>query len=179
MQKIPEQLGKTFSLTKLFKLNENKKEMSRKRFLFRLETVLKLRKARETRALAELADARRAVSVAIEAKNMLQSSLNEATSARSGKILEGLTGAELATYGLFDSGMKQRLIQIDQAILRANRNCQKKVELYLVAHKKTRALEILKERDFSEYKKAKQQKEFRDLDDLSVMRARFRSEDAA
>ena len=70
----------------------------------------------------------------------------------------------------FITGTKQRIIRQDQAIVRASRTVEKTLRAYLAARRQTRTIEILREKDFAEFKKAVAKKEQKELDDLSGMR---------
>ena len=49
---------------------------------------------------------------------------------------------------------------------------------YLFTKRQTRTIEIIKEKDFVAFKKAKTKKEQKELDELSVMRARLKDQEA-
>lgn len=73
-------------------------------------------------------------------------------------------------------GTRQRIVQAEQGILRARRGVEKALRSYLAAKRQTRTIEILKEKASAEFRKEQGRREQRELDDLSVMRARFREE---
>jgi flagellar export protein FliJ len=77
----------------------------------------------------------------------------------------------------FIFGTKQRIVQQDQALVRASRGVEKALRAYLHARRQTRTIEMLREKQYQEFRKALTKKEQKELDELSVMRARLREKE--
>jgi flagellar export protein FliJ len=154
-----------------------------KRFIFQFASVLKVRKLREDEALRSLGVAQRAQSAASEEKMNLAEKLEKALIRRQSL---GQAPTEPNAFRLeqdFITGLKSRLARQDQIIIRAQRSVEKAFRIYLNTRRQTQMLEKLEERHLSSFKLDSAKKERRELDDLSVMRARLvaseKSENAA
>lgn len=147
-----------------------------KRFKFRFESVEKVRKMREDEALAALGAAQRKLQGEINAKNSLLATLADALLRRENLGREGTSIQAFRTEDAYIQGTKQRIIQADQAILRATRIVEKAMQRYLGARRNKRMIETLRERDQEEFRKAKAKWEQKQSDDMAVMRARLREE---
>ncbi|MDR3606759.1 MAG: flagellar export protein FliJ [Oligoflexia bacterium] len=152
-----------------------------KRFLFQFASVLKLRKLREDEALRALGATQRALSAALEEKAALLSKLNEslvrreALGARGGSV----TPEDFRVEQDFIDGQKSRLARQEQIIIRSQRSVEKAFRTYLSARRQTQMLEKLRERHLEKFKQDRAKKEQRELDDLTVMRARMVAEERA
>jgi flagellar export protein FliJ len=169
--------GKTFSLVLLFGSPETKHEM--KKFRFRFETLERVRRSRENDALRVLGEAQRRFQQERLRKENLVNELNRSLERREelGAVLRAPVEFQLETE--YISGTKQRIIQADQAILRASRGVEKALRAYLTARRATKALELLREKDYAAFRKALAKQEQKDLDDLYVMRSRMNKENVA
>lgn len=148
-----------------------------KRFRFRFETVLSVRKRLEDEALKALAVAQMLLAREVERKQrLLESTAQAYTRVESlGDTRAELLGTEaFRTEREFISGNKARVIQAEQAIFRANRNVEKTMRAYLQARRSTRTIEIIREKDYENFRKQLQVQEQKELDDLNIMRSRFR-----
>lgn len=145
-----------------------------KKFRFQLQTVLDLRKRAEDEALRAVALAQKARQVEIERREACLAQLS--TSYRNLEALNANPAAGTAYQAeqTFIDGTKHRIAMAEQAILRASRGVEKAMHAFLLARRKTRAIEVLRERAFAEYKHEVSRAEFKELDDLNVMRSRFR-----
>jgi flagellar export protein FliJ len=150
-----------------------------KKFQFRFESVLMVRKRREEESLLSLAATQRAYQEEIAKKNHLISELKVGLGRRE-KL--GHVPTPIAAFLAEDDyivGTKQRIIQADQAIFRAHRWVEKALRAYLHARTQTKALETLYAQEYADFKKAAQKKEQKDQDDLNLMRFRINKERAA
>ena len=148
----------------------------KKRFKFRFEAVERVRRSQEDEALRLLAQAQRVFQAALDHKAGLLERLRlslerRETLGEAGK--EAVPATPFRLENAFIAGTKQRIIQADQAILRARRGVEKALRGFLHARRQTRIVESIREKDFAEYRKALQQREQKELDDLYVMRARM------
>jgi flagellar export protein FliJ len=144
-----------------------------KKFRFQFDAVLKVRKGRENDALAALGAAQRTYQLELARKQELQDRLSGSLARREGLGSEATTVLAFQLEQAFINGTKQRIIQSDQAILRASRGVERALRAYLAARRQTRMIEMLEEKAFAEYRKEASRKERRDLDELMVMRARL------
>ena len=145
-----------------------------KKFRFKLQTVLELRKNREEGALRVLGEAQQEFQRAIDRKTKLLADLDASLLRREGLGASRVT--DIRAFRLeqdFINGQKQRIVQADQGILRAKRGVEKALRAYLYARRQTRMLEVLYDKDHQEFKKQQRRQEQKQLDELSVMRARF------
>lgn len=147
------------------------------KFKFRLETVLNLRKTREQEALRLLAQAQRIYQQELAQKAKLNFELSDALVRREGLGIEAIGIDAFQLEQNFIVGTKQRIIQQTQAVVRASRGVEKCLRAYLVAKRQSRTIEILREKQYKEFKKALAKREQKELDDLSVMRARLKQLD--
>jgi flagellar export protein FliJ len=153
-----------------------------RRFRFQFEALATVRKRAEDQAMRSLGAAQRAFQAAQDYKRMLLRDLEMSLIRREnlGSHPDGdgssSSGTDFQLETSYITGIKQRIIQSDQAILRAQRSVEKALRTYLHARKQTRMIETLREKAYAEFKKARAKQEQKDLDDLNVMRARFRDQ---
>ncbi len=123
--------------------------------------------------MRSLAGAQASYQEALGAKRDLLSKLGQALQRR--EELGGVSVSALAFQmeNDFIGGTKQRIIQSDQAIVRATRSVEKALRAYLYARKQLRMIETLREKHFVEFKRELARKEQKNLDDLYTMRSRL------
>jgi flagellar export protein FliJ len=141
------------------------------RFKFKFASVLKVRKSREDEALRSLSIAQKAHQNEIGKKEHLAKVLQQALARREQIGRTPDLASSLYVENDFIKGTKHRMMQADQAIMRAKRGVEKALRFYLNAKRYTRAIEILKEDYYAEYKKMLSKDEQKKLDDLVVMRS--------
>jgi len=141
-----------------------------KKFRFKFESVFKIRQTREEEVLRALGAAQRAYQEELAEKQQILSELDQSLKRREKLGSETVTINSFQIEQNFITGTKQRIIRQDQAIVRASRTVEKALRAYLFARRQTRMIEILREKDFAEFKKAVAKKEQKELDELSVMR---------
>lgn len=144
-----------------------------KKFRFQFAAVLKVRKSREQNSLTALGGAQRAYQLELARKQELQNRLSSALVRREGLGQETTPVLAFQIEQSFINGTKQRIIQADQAIMRASRGVERALRAYLAARRQTRMIEMLEEKAYAEYRKESARKERRELDELMVMRARL------
>jgi len=146
-----------------------------KRFQFKFETILKHRKRREDDCLRALGAAQRTLQAERERKSGLECDLADALLRREGLGSSEPIGIDaFLLENSFIEGTKQRIIQADQAILRANRSVEKAMRVYLMARRQAMVMETLKDKAREEYRRERNKWEQRQQDDLTIMRNRFR-----
>ena len=142
-----------------------------KKFKFRLQSVEDVRKMRENEQLRLLASAQKKYQDSLTAKSYLLSKLEESLLRRE-KLSESLTPVlvfQIENENI--TGLKQQLVRADHYILKCKKNVEKALRDFLIARRQTRAIELLREKDFSEYKIKLKKKEAKELEDLYVMRS--------
>ena len=150
-----------------------------KRFKFSFETLEKVRKARENEALRVLAEAQTKQRLAVEEKNRfisdLHGSLERRAAIASGtQNLIGIGTSPLQIEDLFIEGQKIRIQRQETVIFRAMKQVEKAMRAYLLTRRATRMIERLREKALEEHRAAVKKFEQRELDDLILMRNRFK-----
>jgi flagellar export protein FliJ len=141
-----------------------------KKFKFKFEPILVLRKNMEELILRELAAAQLVYRNEVDAKINLEKQLEDSLQRRE-KLGQQPTGIEpFHIEQNFIMGTKQRIVMAKQSILRASKRVEKVMKRYLEARKKTQQMEKLKERYFDQFKADRRDYENKQLDDLMIMR---------
>lgn len=147
-----------------------------RKFHFKLETVLKVRKSKEEDALRNLALTQQHLQTRISEKLKLTLDLKNALERREKLGNEPVVNSVFIIENDFISGTKQRIIQAEQAIWRANKFVEKAMRQYLHCRRQSKTIETLKEKAYQEYKDAANKYEQKQLDNLYLMRARLTRE---
>lgn len=150
-----------------------------RKFRFQFAAVLKHRKLREEECLRSLGGAQRAFQAEIARKRQLLADLESALRRR--EALAAAPASSMSYYleDVFIVGQKARIVRQDQAIVRASRAVEKMLRAYLGARRQTRAMELLRDKAYAEYRKERSRWEQRQQDDLTVMRHRLQEENAS
>jgi flagellar FliJ protein len=148
-----------------------------KKFRFRFETVLDVRRKREQDALVALGSAQRAYQHEVANKVNLQRDLQLSLERRESLGRQSTPIQTFLTEQDFITGTKQRLIKADHAILRASRVVEKALRAYLNARKQTRMIEALEEKDRREFRLEQSRKEQKLMDEMVIMRSRLREQE--
>jgi flagellar export protein FliJ len=148
-----------------------------KKFRFQFETLEKVRRTREGEALRFLGEAQAKLAEAVARKQELEASRELGLIRREqlGKTATSPTAFLLETD--FITGQKYRIIQSDVSIQRAKRGVEKALRNYLQAKRQTRVIEMLREKQFTEYKVQRSKYEQKQMDDLTTMRNRLKDLD--
>ena len=125
----------------------------------------------EDAALRGLADAQKKLQIAIEFKKSLQIQLEQTLQEREQLGVTPTPAAGFQFIQTFIVGVKQRIVNADQSILKANRGVDKAMRVYLNAKRQTRMIEILKEKQFAEFKVYVKKAEQKEQSELTIMRA--------
>jgi flagellar export protein FliJ len=147
-----------------------------KKFKFNLQSVLDVRKMRENKALLALSHTQRALQAEIEKKQKLVSDFEAALLRREKLGEQAVPVASYQTETDFIEGQKRRIQWADQAIFRAQKNVEKAMRAVLQARRSTKVIEVLREKAELAFRKELSKKEDKAIDELNVMRARFREE---
>jgi flagellar export protein FliJ len=149
-----------------------------RKFRFKFEALERVRKAREDDCLHALSQAQSAFRDAVERKNDRVRELEEALIRRERLGSEPVSVNAFVLEEDFIVGTRQRIVQSEQAILRAKRGVEKALRAYLEARRQCRMIEVLREKASAEFKKERSKQEQKQLDDIYVMRSRLMRESA-
>jgi len=145
-----------------------------KKFNFRFQAVLQVRKIREREFLRQLSRTQRAYQDELQKKSILMLQLENSLKRRENL---GTKKEDVSAFYLEDNfviGTKQKIIQADNAVLRSNKSMDRALQIYLLAKRQSKIIETLLENAQKEYRKAVRKKEEKDLDELIIMRNRIR-----
>lgn len=150
-----------------------------RKFRFHLQTVLDLRKRAEDEALRAVGLAQQQLVAENARRERCLADLTE--SHRQLEALGGTvaSGRDYQTQQVFIEGTHHRIRLAEHAILRASRSVEKAMHAFLIAKRRTRAIEVLRERAQAEHKRQVARKEFKEQDDINVMRSRILPEHLA
>lgn len=142
-----------------------------KKFVFKLEVVLKERKRQEEQRLHEWVLARTILQKMIdfrdELKDRLTKAIEEATALAS--LPTNSSGQLLAMHDFIEA-TKKRITWKSQEIEKGSKLTEKKRLEYVAAAQKRQSLEKLREKRLDEYKDRIAKKELKELDDVYIMR---------
>ncbi|MFZ9595698.1 MAG: flagellar export protein FliJ [Bdellovibrionia bacterium] len=141
-----------------------------KKFKFKFNTVLKVRKTREREFLRHLARTQRVHQECIQKKQDLINELNQAWKRRETFAQTSETITRFHLEESYIQGAKRRIVQSEAAIQRAAKAVQKALQVYLLAKRESKAIELLLEQAKAEHQKAVLKFEDRNLDDFVIMR---------
>jgi flagellar export protein FliJ len=133
-----------------------------------LEAVERVRRARELEALRGLALAQSKYHEALEAKRKILEE-NEAALARRESLAS--VPQPILAYQIeseFISGNRVRIVHADHAILRARKFVEKALREVILAKRSLRAIELLREKAFAEFKTAVRKRERKELEEIYV-----------
>jgi flagellar FliJ protein len=143
------------------------------KFKFKLEPVLKFKKLKEEESLRKLAIAQKKLQQLIMENRNLISILTIYTEKKQGSQVDILKIKIEENYVI---GVKQRIVQSNQAISKAKREVDKTIISFLLSQKDRKKLEMLYEKDYREYRKQLDKVEQKRIDDLMLMRFRLKEE---
>lgn len=143
-----------------------------KKFRFKFDTVLHLRKSKEDEALRALGSCQAKYQEQLQIKKFYLAEIDK-TFAQKDALSNLTVGvSQFQAVQEYIEGTKQRVVFTDQAILRASRAVQKAMWIYFSAKKQRRILESLYEKQYQQYRETLKKHELRMQDDLTVMRFR-------
>jgi flagellar export protein FliJ len=145
-----------------------------KKFQFKYHAVLKERQIKEKFALELLADAQHAYQTEVEQKLKLIETLEKSQTRKENL---GRTPVQIQAFQAeqdFITGTKQKILQSDQKIFKAQKNIDRAMKQYIHAKRRTEIIEELKEKSYQEYRKERNRFEQKQLDDSLVMRAHLK-----
>ncbi len=148
-----------------------------KGFVFKFESLEKVRKIREDEALLGLARAQTALVQARQKKQELEQCIIDSYERKEKNSGSDIPPSQIAIEAEFVLGTKVRILHAERFILKSERAVEKSLRTYLSARRQTRMIEILRERAISNFKTESQKKDQRRTDDLMLMRHTFQQEE--
>ena len=139
-----------------------------KRFRFRLEAVERVRRAKEQEALRGLAGAQAKYQEALNAKRKILEDNERALVRREelAKTLQPALAYQIESEFIF--GNRQRIVASDQVIFRARKFVEKALREVILAKRQVRAIELLREKAYAEFKTALRKREQKELEEVYV-----------
>lgn len=147
-----------------------------KRFRFRLEAVERVRKTKEQEALRGLALAQAKYQDALNAKRKILEDNDRALARREALAVVPQPVLAYQMENEFIAGNRVRIVQSDQAIFRARKFVEKALREVIAAKRAVRAIEILREKAYEEFKTALRKREQKQLEEVYASRPRTSEE---
>lgn len=142
-----------------------------KRFRFRLEAVLKIRKWKEQEALRSLGAAQRKYSEIQQLRLAMQNRRDEWNKKRSAELgTKSFSVAESHAVQSFLDGCVVRERQFEHKLQHAKKQIEKALRNYLSAKKALKSIEKIKEKSFEEFKVQQRKIEAKRQDDFQTTR---------
>lgn len=143
-----------------------------KRFRFRLERVLRFRQTQLDEAKAVVIRERSALAHLEEERRVLEESYDQHC------VISGEGSyVRVALSGLFGSGVRVRLIKLDQRIEEQHQRLEEALVVYREKQQVVQVLEKLREKQLEEYRLMVSRKETADLDELGAAMMQRRHND--
>jgi len=151
-----------------------------KKFKFRFESVETLRNSQEQAALKFFAEAQMALQFQLENKMNILNQIDANLSKKESLASQASTSVEsFHIQQNFINGLKQKVIQADALILKAQKNLRVAFDRFKAARQNKKIIETIKDKDFKNYKKEYLKHENNKLQDLYTMRSKiFRGEES-
>lgn len=143
------------------------------KFQFQLQAVEKVRNLTEQKALEEMSRCQRVYQEKLAEKRALFDKKLEAFTAKNEMMSRDCNIQMIQLQEDYITGLKQRMIQADQAIVRARRFLEQAMRQYIKSRKERMMIDKLKEKALEEFKLEQSRLEQKTLDDLMTMRARL------
>jgi len=141
-----------------------------KRFTFRLEKVLQLRKFKEN-------ECKLALGQAISALNIIENDIKTTAMKKHNAIEQRfISPQDMASWDLYVLRLEQEAEKLAQKAAQAEIVVEEKRSLYIEAQKDVKAIEKLKEKRQKEYRKEMMNLQMAEVDDLTA--ARYRREES-
>ena len=142
-----------------------------KRFRFRLEAVEKIRRVKEQEALRVLAFAQSKYQETLNHKVSLLNELERSLLRRENLATKTSVAFDFQMENAFILGTKQRIVQADQAILRARKQVEKALRELLAARRALKTIETLREKAYAEFKQEMKKREQKAMEEIYVARS--------
>lgn len=122
--------------------------------------------------MRELGEAQRRYQGELNEKARLQQELARALTERETLGQRPVQSVDFLLADQFIVGGKHRILRQEQAIFRAQKGVEKCLRAYLQARKQTRMIEVLREKDYADFKRDRARREQKVIDELVVARHR-------
>lgn len=147
------------------------------KFRFRLDSLMRMREARENEALIALADTQRAFQREVDLKKQLRDEIEESLNKLAEIGKKPLSVHELQVEETFIKGNRSRIVAADQRIERTRKSVVKAMRDYMLARRERMSLGKLKDKALADWKKARDARERKQIEDLILIRANGRYEE--
>ena len=141
-----------------------------RKFKFKLNAALEVRKAQENEALGSLALSQKKQQLEIEKKFSLISELKKSLQRRENLGNSPSPISLFITEDEYIAGLKHRIKRADQAILRAGKFLEKSRQVYTAAKSKAGIIEKMRENALVDFRKERSKREQKESDDLTLSR---------
>ncbi len=142
-----------------------------RRFIFRLEHVLNVRRAKEEAALAELAAARRALALEQMTLEQRRARARRALQEARKRRMEGEDPALAAWLTAFLEALEDDVRLQEERVRQAEQEVQSRLQAALEAMKERKAMEKLRERRLAEHLAEAAREDIRAMDEAAALRA--------
>ena len=145
-----------------------------RKFQFKYQAVLHERKMKEQYALELLADAQHALQSELQHRVELMTELQKSLDRRERLGESAVKISEFQSEQSFIVGTKQRIIQADQRVFRAQKGVDRALRNYVQCQRKTKVMEELRDQFYKNYQRDIKKLEQKQIDDLVVMRTHLK-----
>jgi len=142
-----------------------------KKFRFRLDPVVAVRRFELDRARAELGEAERAAVKADERHQAWRARRSSSGEALAESVADGVRAGGLHSAAAALAGLGQRVVEAAAGLVEARTSVAARREGALAARTRLRALERLRERAAVAHRRDEARREQRDLDEIGALRA--------
>ncbi len=147
-----------------------------KKFRFKFSVLLEFRRRLESQALVVFSEKQKIYQGELQNKINLQNELQMTLEKREKLGIQPISAIEFRWHNEYIQGLKQKLIQSDQVILRTHRELDKALRRYLDTRKRTKTIELLEEKERGEFHKEISKKNQKELDELIITKYQNREE---
>jgi flagellar FliJ protein len=146
-----------------------------KKFKYKLEALLKLRKFKESRLKVELgvinSDIAKTQDIIVELKKNIESTYKDQE-----EVLSSPTSGQMAQfYPRYIQGRREDIINRENLIYSLKKKYQNKLEELSLAMAETKVIQKMKDKDFQAYVKNRTKKENNDLEELYLITNQHRN----
>ncbi len=139
-------------------------------FVFRFETVAKVRKIRQDLALQDFSKAQRHV---LELEGLRESRISQKETAGRELMLRmetGIPAQDVISYDRFMTFLEKVIELLEKQIIQARKMLEEKRDALIRAKRESEAIERLRELDMERYRMQQSRQELRFIDEIAVQR---------
>ena len=141
-----------------------------KKFQFKLESVLKIRKQAEQEALIDLQEAESQLKKILDHIASLEKEILETETSLRSQARQALSAQEIAYHSSYIQLTRVKIEKMQDNMLRAKNNVEEKRQIAVKAMQERKMIEKLKEKRYSQWEKEIVEKERSQLDEIGTMR---------